>query len=58
MTDRLWLITKIMYKLIEEKYPDFNNTMHMEARQMAEDELREKSMKELQVIAKEMNVTA
>lgn len=57
MTDRLWVVTKIMYKLIETKFPDFNNSMHMQGRQMAEDELRGKSMKELQAIAQEMNVT-
>lgn len=56
MTEKLWIITKIMYKLIETKFPDFNNSMHMQGRQMAESELLEKSREELQVIAKEMNV--
>lgn len=56
MTDRLWVVTKIMYKLMETKFPDFNNSMHMQGREMAENELLEKSMEELQAIAKEMNV--
>lgn len=56
MTDRLWVVTKIMYRLMETKFPDYTNPLHMQGREMAEEELRGKSMKQLQAIAKKMNV--